>query len=181
MKFCWQKLGFPVRTPLNPPQLLFFPVLIGLGLSSPAGRGPCARAAHTGGRRLSARGPRSLLPRRTPFLFLRRVYGPMVAKANGIGLAHCGQVGPRTSEGAAQYLMANDLFGTRRVAVVKDVFERSQKHMHLVRSSYPPSRRSSILRRAGPATHLMSVDCRGFRRTRCSTSPAIAAWCSRSH
>jgi arginine deiminase len=66
-------------------------------------------------------------------------YGREKANGNVLdGACVSCQVGPRTSEGAAQYLMDNDLFGTRRVAVVKDVFERSQKHMHLVRSSCRP-------------------------------------------
>lgn len=78
MKFCWQKLGFPVVGHVPEPHTL------------------------EGG---------DFLPAGPDLCFLG--------------------VGPRTSEGAAQYLMDNDLFGTRQVAVVKDVFERSQKHMHL--------------------------------------------------
>mmetsp|Transcript_13253 Transcript_13253/g.35640 ORF Transcript_13253/g.35640 Transcript_13253/m.35640 type:complete len:470 (-) Transcript_13253:1644-3053(-) len=40
-------------------------------------------------------------------------------------------VGPRSNFEAVQYMMENDLFGTERVAVVRDEFERSQERMHL--------------------------------------------------
>eukprot|EP00211_Chloroparvula_japonica_P005003 CAMPEP_0119124114 /NCGR_PEP_ID=MMETSP1310-20130426/3825_1 /TAXON_ID=464262 /ORGANISM="Genus nov. species nov., Strain RCC2339" /LENGTH=858 /DNA_ID=CAMNT_0007114007 /DNA_START=91 /DNA_END=2667 /DNA_ORIENTATION=+ len=40
-------------------------------------------------------------------------------------------VGIRTSIHAAQYMLENDLFGTSRVAVVRDVFEQCQYRMHL--------------------------------------------------
>mmetsp|Transcript_8311 Transcript_8311/g.17872 ORF Transcript_8311/g.17872 Transcript_8311/m.17872 type:complete len:471 (+) Transcript_8311:46-1458(+) len=40
-------------------------------------------------------------------------------------------VGPRSNFEAAQHMMQNDLFGTQRVAVVRDEYERSQERMHL--------------------------------------------------
>uniref|UniRef100_A0A7S0ZC49 Arginine deiminase n=2 Tax=Timspurckia oligopyrenoides TaxID=708627 RepID=A0A7S0ZC49_9RHOD len=40
-------------------------------------------------------------------------------------------IGPRSNLGAVKYMMENDLLGTSRVAVVKDLFEQSQDRMHL--------------------------------------------------
>ena len=40
-------------------------------------------------------------------------------------------VGIRTSIHAARYMLDNDLYGTRRVALVQDVFEQCQYRMHL--------------------------------------------------
>lgn len=40
-------------------------------------------------------------------------------------------VGPRTNMAAVTYMLESDLFGTRRVAVVRDDFERRQERMHL--------------------------------------------------
>lgn len=48
----------------------------------------------------------------------------------GPGLAFVG-VGPRSDWSAVQYLLEEDLFGTDRVAVVKDEFELVQERMHL--------------------------------------------------
>lgn len=48
----------------------------------------------------------------------------------GLDLALLG-VGLRSNMDAAQYLMDNDLFGTRRVAIVKDYFDQHQQRMHL--------------------------------------------------
>src|SRR3990167_4598735 len=39
--------------------------------------------------------------------------------------------GLRTTEGAVQYMMQNELFGTKHVAVVKDVKDLNQERMHL--------------------------------------------------
>ncbi|KAL6063433.1 Arginine deiminase [Balamuthia mandrillaris] len=40
-------------------------------------------------------------------------------------------VGPRTDQGAVDYMMKKDLFGTQRVAAVRDLFDRNQQRMHL--------------------------------------------------
>jgi len=40
-------------------------------------------------------------------------------------------VGLRTNMAAVNYMMTNDLFGTKRVAVVKDYFDQDQQRMHL--------------------------------------------------
>jgi len=40
-------------------------------------------------------------------------------------------LGLRTNSAAVQYVLDHDLWGTRRVAVVKDLFDRSQDRMHL--------------------------------------------------
>jgi len=40
-------------------------------------------------------------------------------------------VGPRTNMAAVHHMLTHDLFGTRRVAVVRDDFERQQERMHL--------------------------------------------------
>lgn len=40
-------------------------------------------------------------------------------------------VGPRTNMQAVSYMLENDMFGTRRVAVVRDDYERRQERMHL--------------------------------------------------
>jgi len=39
--------------------------------------------------------------------------------------------GLRTDDGAVKYMLEKDLFGTRRVAVVRDIFDRDQDRMHL--------------------------------------------------
>lgn len=39
--------------------------------------------------------------------------------------------GLRTNQAAVDYMLKNDLFGTRRVAVVRDDFERCQDRLHL--------------------------------------------------
>lgn len=40
-------------------------------------------------------------------------------------------VGPRTNMQAVSYMLEHDMFGTRRVAVVRDDYERRQERMHL--------------------------------------------------
>jgi len=40
-------------------------------------------------------------------------------------------IGLRSNQKAIDYMLENDLFGTRRVAVVKDLYEQSQDRMHL--------------------------------------------------
>lgn len=42
------------------------------------------------------------------------------------------QVGLRSNMYAVNYMMERDLFGTRKVAVVKDYFDQDQQRMHLV-------------------------------------------------
>jgi arginine deiminase len=39
--------------------------------------------------------------------------------------------GLRTDDGAVKYMLEKDMFGTRRVAVVRDIFDRDQDRMHL--------------------------------------------------
>jgi arginine deiminase len=48
----------------------------------------------------------------------------------GLDLAMLG-IGLRSNMEAAQYLLDNDLFGTKRVAIVKDYFDQHQQRMHL--------------------------------------------------
>eukprot|EP00667_Euglena_gracilis_P009138 EG_transcript_9270 len=48
----------------------------------------------------------------------------------GLGICYIG-VGLRTNMKAVEYLMEHDLFGTERVAVVRDDFDLSQDRMHL--------------------------------------------------
>lgn len=48
----------------------------------------------------------------------------------GKGLCFLG-IGPRSDWTAAKYLLQNDLFGTMKVAIVKDNFEKKQERMHL--------------------------------------------------
>ena len=48
----------------------------------------------------------------------------------GSDLAMLG-IGLRSNMEAAQYLLDNDLFGTKRVAIVKDYFDQHQQRMHL--------------------------------------------------
>lgn len=42
------------------------------------------------------------------------------------------QVGLDTDEAAVRYLLQNHCFGTRRVAVVRDIFDRHVSRKHLV-------------------------------------------------
>jgi arginine deiminase len=48
----------------------------------------------------------------------------------GSDLCFCG-VGLRSNENAVQQLMEKDAFGTKRVAIVKDLFDKNQDRMHL--------------------------------------------------
>lgn len=69
------------------------------------------------------------------FPVIGRIPGPFTLEGGdfipaGPDLCFIG-TGLRTCEGAVKYMMENDLFGTRRVAVVRDIFDRNQDRMHL--------------------------------------------------
>ena len=44
-------------------------------------------------------------------------------------------MGLGTDEASVRYLLQENAFGTRRVAVVRDIFDRDVKRRHLVRAS----------------------------------------------
>lgn len=68
----------------------------------------------------------------------------------GIDLCMIG-VGLRSNMDAVQYLLDNDLFGTERVAVVKDYFDQNQQRMHL----------DTVFNIIGPKVCIMLKDIQG--------------------